>query len=87
MSIPFMTFTSSQDQSLIYTTTPTASCDKYLCPGTLACVHFPHHCPCQHPDVEEKVELGEGSAVCISRGGYKAGEAARKIGLARKGVL
>ncbi|PLN80070.1 hypothetical protein BDW42DRAFT_171485 [Aspergillus taichungensis] len=62
-------------------------CDKYLCPGTLACVHFPHHCPCPHADVEEKVELGEGSAVCISKGGYKPGEAARKIELARKGLL
>ncbi|KAK2756489.1 Long chronological lifespan protein 2, partial [Arachnomyces sp. PD_36] len=39
-----------------------AHCQNYLCPGTLACVHFPHHCPCPHPDVEEKVELGEGSA-------------------------
>ncbi|RAL01970.1 protein lcl2 [Aspergillus ibericus CBS 121593] len=64
-----------------------AHCDRYLCPGTLACVHFPHHCPCPHPDVEEKVELGEGSAVCVSRGGFKEGEAARKIELARKGVL
>lgn len=64
-----------------------ANCNKYLCPGTLACVHFPHHCPCPHPDVEEKVELGEGSAVCASRGGYKQGETARKIELARKGAL
>ncbi|KKK15945.1 hypothetical protein P175DRAFT_0479549 [Aspergillus ochraceoroseus IBT 24754] len=64
-----------------------ARCDKYLCPGTLACVHFPHHCPCPHPDVEEKFELGEGSAVCVSRGGYKAGEAARKVELARKGLI
>jgi hypothetical protein len=65
----------------------TARCSNYLCPGTLACVHFPHHCPCPHPDVEEKVELGEGSAVCVSRGGFKDGEAARKIELARKGAL
>lgn len=64
-----------------------AQCDNYLCPGTLACVHFPHHCPCPHPDVEEKVELGEGSAICVSKGGFKAGEAARKIELARKGLL
>ncbi|KAL2010456.1 hypothetical protein VTN00DRAFT_6263 [Thermoascus crustaceus] len=64
-----------------------AHCNKYLCPGTLACVHFPHHCPCPHPDVEEKVELGEGSAICVSKGGYKPGEASRKIELARKGVL
>ncbi|RHZ68172.1 hypothetical protein CDV55_104883 [Aspergillus turcosus] len=61
------------------------NCNKYLCPGTLACVDFPHHCPCAHPNVEDKVELGEGSAVCISKGGYKPGEAARKIELARKG--
>ncbi|KGO65314.1 hypothetical protein PITC_015820 [Penicillium italicum] len=64
-----------------------AQCDHYLCPGTLACVHVPHHCPCPHPDVEDKVELGEGSAVCVSKGGFKAGEAARKIELARKGLL
>ncbi|KGO43309.1 hypothetical protein PEX1_088800 [Penicillium expansum] len=64
-----------------------AQCDRYLCPGTLACVHVPHHCPCAHPDVEEKVELGEGSAVCVSKGGFKAGEGARKIELARKGLL
>ncbi|KAJ5145863.1 uncharacterized protein N7515_000427 [Penicillium bovifimosum] len=64
-----------------------AQCDNYLCPGTLACVHFPHHCPCPHPDVEEKVELGEGSAICVSKGGFKEGEAARKIELARKGAL
>ncbi|KAJ5238974.1 hypothetical protein N7468_003593 [Penicillium chermesinum] len=64
-----------------------AQCSNYLCPGTLACVHFPHHCPCPHPDVEEKVELGEGSAICVSKGGFKAGEAARKIELARKGLL
>ena len=66
---------------------PTAQCSKYLCPDTLACVSVPHHCPCPHPDVEEKVELGEGSAICVSKGGFKAGEAARKIELARKGLL
>ncbi|OQE19432.1 hypothetical protein PENSTE_c015G04892 [Penicillium steckii] len=64
-----------------------SQCSNYLCPDTLACVHFPHHCPCPHPDVEEKVELGEGSAVCVSKGGFKAGEASRKIELARKGLL
>ncbi|BDD58689.1 Long chronological lifespan protein 2 [Monascus purpureus] len=64
-----------------------ARCNRYLCPDTLACVHFPHHCPCPHPDVEEKIELGEGSAICVSRGGYKAREASRKIELARKGLL
>ncbi|KAF1967426.1 hypothetical protein BU23DRAFT_290125 [Bimuria novae-zelandiae CBS 107.79] len=63
-----------------------AHCDKYLCPGTLSCVHFPHHCPCAW-GVEDKVELGEGIAVCASKGGYKEGETARKIELARKGLL
>ncbi|EXJ91840.1 hypothetical protein A1O3_00390 [Capronia epimyces CBS 606.96] len=64
-----------------------ATCSNYLCPDTLACVHFPHHCPCPFPDVEEKVELGEGIAVCASKGGYKVGEAARKIELARKALI
>ena len=64
-----------------------AHCTNYLCPGTLACVHFPHHCPCPFPAVEDKVELGEGSAICVSKGGYKEGEAKRKIELARKGLL
>ncbi|RVX66445.1 Long chronological lifespan protein 2 [Exophiala mesophila] len=64
-----------------------ATCSNYLCPDTLACVHFPHHCPCPHPDVEDKVELAEGIAVCASKGGYKAGEALRKVDLARKGLL
>ncbi|GAB7342801.1 hypothetical protein MBLNU457_g0935t2 [Dothideomycetes sp. NU457] len=62
-------------------------CDKYLCPGTLSCVHFPHHCPCAFPETEDKFEFGEGSMLCISKGGYKQGEAARKIELARKGML
>lgn len=64
-----------------------AHCTNYLCPGTLACVHFAHHCPCAFPDVEDKVELGEGIAICASKGGYKAGEMARKVELARKGLL
>jgi len=64
-----------------------AHCDKYLCPDTLACVHFPHHCPCPHPAFEEKFELGDGRALCISKGGFKAGEAARKVELARKGLI
>ncbi len=64
-----------------------ATCSDYLCPGTLACVSVPHHCPCEWPGVEDKVELGEGSMVCASKGGYKAGEMARKIELARKGLL
>ncbi|KAK0614562.1 hypothetical protein B0T14DRAFT_528697 [Immersiella caudata] len=62
-------------------------CDKYLCPDTLACVHFPHHCPCQWPAHEEKVELADGNRICVSRGGFKVGEAARKVELARKGLL
>ncbi|KAF2191811.1 hypothetical protein K469DRAFT_731978 [Zopfia rhizophila CBS 207.26] len=64
-----------------------AHCSNYLCPGTLSCVHFPHHCPCAWDAVEDKVELGEGIAVCASKGGYKDGETIRKIELARKGVL
>ncbi|KAI4797022.1 hypothetical protein E4T44_10892 [Aureobasidium sp. EXF-8845] len=62
-------------------------CDKYLCPSTLSCVHFAHHCPCSFPELEDKVELDDGSMVCVSKGGYNAGEAARKIDLARKGLL
>lgn len=64
-----------------------AYCDKYLCPQTLACVHFPHHCPCPWPATQDKIELAEGSMACASKGGFKAGEAARKIELARKGLL
>ncbi|KAF6804122.1 hypothetical protein CMUS01_14922 [Colletotrichum musicola] len=62
-------------------------CEHYLCPDTLACVHFPHHCPCPWPANQEKVELAEGNRICVSRGGFAAGEAARKIELARKGML
>ena len=43
--------------------------------------------PCPFEAVEDKVELADGSAICVSKGGYKAGEAARKIELARKGLL
>lgn len=68
-------------------TTGIAHCDKYLCPHTLSCVHFPHHCPCAFPEVEDKFELGDGSMVCVSKGGFREGEAARKIELARKGLL
>ena len=64
-----------------------AHCDKYLCPNTLSCVHFPHHCPCAFPTLEDKFELGDGSMVCVSKGGWAEGEAARKIELARKGLL
>ncbi|KAI1505793.1 hypothetical protein F5X99DRAFT_415841 [Biscogniauxia marginata] len=62
-------------------------CDNYLCPDTLACVHFPHHCPCPWPSNEDKFEMGDGSRICVSKGGFKAGEAARKVELARKGML
>lgn len=65
----------------------TAKCSNFLCPDTLACVHFPHHCPCPHATVEEKVELGEGIKICASKGGFKQAETARKIELARKGLL
>jgi len=65
----------------------TAHCENYLCPGTLACVHFPHHCPCQWPAQEDKVELAGGSMVCASKGGYKPGEMERKVELARMGLL
>jgi hypothetical protein len=64
-----------------------AHCSNYLCPGTLSCVHFPHHCPCAFPDQEDKVELGEGSMLCASKGGFAAGELSRKVELARKGLL
>jgi len=36
---------------------------------------------------EDKFELGEGKAICVSKGGFKEGEAARKVELARKGLL
>lgn len=66
---------------------PTAVCDKYLCPDTLACVHFPHHCPCAWDAQQEKFELAEGQRICVSRGGFREGETARKLELARKGLL
>ncbi|KAI1773008.1 hypothetical protein F4818DRAFT_443890 [Hypoxylon cercidicola] len=62
-------------------------CENYLCPDTLACVHFPHHCPCPWPANEDKFEMGEGHRLCVSKGGFKSGEAARKVELARKGML
>lgn len=64
-----------------------AQCTHYLCPGTLSCVHFPHHCPCAWEGVEDKAELGDGIAICGSKGGWQQGEFARKVELARKGVL
>ncbi|KAF1981759.1 hypothetical protein K402DRAFT_398284 [Aulographum hederae CBS 113979] len=65
----------------------TAHCTNYLCPGTLSCVHFPHHCPCAFANLEDKVELADGIAVCASKGGWKAGEMERKVELARKGLI
>ncbi|KAI0471498.1 hypothetical protein GGR56DRAFT_677407 [Xylariaceae sp. FL0804] len=62
-------------------------CDNYLCPDTLACVHYPHHCPCPWPSHEDKFEMGDGHRICVSKGGFKDGEAARKVELARKGML
>ncbi|KAI0513346.1 hypothetical protein F5B22DRAFT_612160 [Xylaria bambusicola] len=62
-------------------------CDNYLCPDTLACVHFPHHCPCAWPNHEDKFETGDGHRICVSKGGFRAGEASRKVELARKGLL
>ena len=37
--------------------------------------------------VEDKVEFGDGSMACVSKGGFKEGEAQRKIELARKGLI
>ncbi|RAL61548.1 hypothetical protein DID88_009587 [Monilinia fructigena] len=50
-----------------------AHCTNYLCPGTLSCVAVPHHCPCAHPVYEEKFELADGNAICISKGDLKPG--------------
>ncbi|KKA27739.1 hypothetical protein TD95_001274 [Thielaviopsis punctulata] len=63
------------------------TCDNYICPDTLACVHHPHHCPCAWPDHTDKFEMGETGRICVSKGGFKAGEAARKLELARQGKL
>ncbi|KAL9623463.1 MAG: hypothetical protein Q9204_007952 [Flavoplaca sp. TL-2023a] len=77
----------ASDSEWYQQTYESAHCTNYLCPSTLACVHFPHHCPCPFPAVEDKIELSQGSAICVSKGGYRAGEAARKVELARKGLL
>lgn len=68
-------------------TISTAQCSHYLCPGTLSCVHFPHHCPCAWENTEDKAELGDGIAICGSKGGWVEGEFGRKVELARKGLL
>lgn len=57
------------------------------CTNCAACVHYPHHCPCAWPANEDKFELAEGQRICVSKGGFKAGEAERKVELARKGLL
>ncbi|KAI1149502.1 hypothetical protein F4825DRAFT_464081 [Nemania diffusa] len=75
------------DSSLYQTNFERIHCDNYLCPDTLACVHFPHHCPCAWPKNEDKFEMGDGHRICASRGGFRVGEAARKVELARKGML
>ncbi|KZZ92920.1 hypothetical protein AAL_05952 [Moelleriella libera RCEF 2490] len=75
------------DASLYTAQYENSMCDKYLCPDTLACVHFPHHCPCAWDAYEDKFELGNGKRICVSKGGFKPGEAARKVELARKGFL
>ncbi|KAA8912447.1 hypothetical protein FN846DRAFT_933126 [Sphaerosporella brunnea] len=65
-----------------------ATCNKYLCPGTLACVDKPTHCPCPFPNTEEKFELHpDGKAICVSKSGKVKGLTARKVELARKGLL
>ena len=64
-----------------------ARCSKFLCAGTLSCVDKPAHCPCAWPAFEDKVELGDGLAVCASKGGFQEGEMARKVELARKGLI
>ena len=52
----------------------------------LACV--PLHTTAPAPSMrKEKFELADGQRICVSRGGFKEGEAARKIELARKGLL
>ncbi|KAI0883123.1 uncharacterized protein GGS22DRAFT_167927 [Annulohypoxylon maeteangense] len=78
---------SPSDSSIYQTNFNRLHCENYLCPDTLACVHFPHHCPCAWPANEDKFEMGEGHRICVSKGGFKQGEAARKVELARKGLL
>lgn len=79
------------DSSFYRSTVDRMYCDNYLCPDTLACVHFPHHCPCAYPANEDKFELGGaagGSRICVSKTGFRPGlETARKVELARKGML
>ncbi|PFH60577.1 hypothetical protein XA68_10744 [Ophiocordyceps unilateralis] len=75
------------DASLYHSSYGGSSCNNFLCPDTLACVHFAHHCPCPWDANEDKFELADGKRICVSKGGFKPGEAARKVELARKGLL
>jgi hypothetical protein len=52
-----------------------------------ACVHFPHHCPCAWEAHEEKYETGDGHRICVSKSGAGSAATARKVELARKGLL
>lgn len=95
-------FLSTNIPKLMPHSTTIATCSNYLCPGTLACVDKPTHCPCAFPDVEEKFELDpSGLAVCLSRSVWPAGMVgataknvkrgpsytARKVDLARRGLI
>ncbi|RPB03495.1 hypothetical protein L873DRAFT_1669670 [Choiromyces venosus 120613-1] len=77
----------ASDSSWYQQTYDGAACSNYLCPGTLACVDKPTHCPCAWPGVEEKFEMdSDGIAVCLSKSGRR-GFVGRKVELARKGLL
>lgn len=67
-----------------------------ICSSPLRQIPLPSHAqlrslpaplPLRVPEVEDKIEFGDGSMACVSKGGFKAGEAARKVELARKGLL
>ncbi|KAI5844166.1 long chronological lifespan protein 2 [Tricharina praecox] len=63
-----------------------ATCNKYLCSGTLACVDKPTHCPCAFPKTEDKFELHpDGLAICLSKTGRK--DTAARVAMARKGLM
>jgi hypothetical protein len=47
---------------------------------------LPHYCPCAWMETEDKVEFGEGVAMCGYKGGWKESELAKKVELARKGL-
>ncbi|KAK6833430.1 long chronological lifespan protein 2 [Apiospora arundinis] len=60
--------------------------DHYPCENYLM-RPLPTPLPCPFPANEDKFETGDGHRLCVSKGGFKAGEAARKVELARKGLL